>query len=193
MGTSRPFSLQRSTTWRYSSRFSPLSQSWGSCKINPPRPSPPLPRQIQSPLEKAEKLSDALGNTILLKREDLQSVKSFKLRGAYNKMAHLSPDELARGVITSSAGNHAQGVALSARTLVRQFEYTPSHAPLSPCLAIPSLPFSFWPVIPPYHPGLLIRTFLRAPATCLEAACPISPHPLNFSPARVAPLSSACP
>eukprot|EP00873_Tetraselmis_striata_P045441 jgi/Tetstr1/465705/TSEL_000894.t1 len=72
---------------------------------------------IQTPLEKAEKLSDALGNTILLKREDMQPVKSFKLRGAYNKMAQLSPDELARGVICSSAGNHAQGVAMSARAL----------------------------------------------------------------------------
>lgn len=72
---------------------------------------------IQTPLQKAEKLSEALGSTILLKREDLQPVKSFKLRGAYNRMAQLSPDELARGVICSSAGNHAQGVALSAREL----------------------------------------------------------------------------
>ena len=54
---------------------------------------------------------------MLLKREDLQPVFSFKLRGAYNKMAHLSPEQLARGVIAASAGNHAQGVALAARRL----------------------------------------------------------------------------
>ncbi len=55
---------------------------------------------------------------MLLKREDLQPVFSFKLRGAYNKMAHLTPAERARGVICSSAGNHAQGVALAAQKLV---------------------------------------------------------------------------
>jgi len=63
------------------------------------------------------KLSEALGNKILLKREDLQPVFSFKLRGAYNKMAKLSKELLAKGVITSSAGNHAQGVALAASKL----------------------------------------------------------------------------
>lgn len=63
---------------------------------------------VQTPLEPARKLSDAVGNTVLLKREDLQPVFSFKLRGAYNKMASLSPEQLARGVITASAGNHAQ-------------------------------------------------------------------------------------
>jgi threonine dehydratase len=72
---------------------------------------------IESPLLLAEKLSARLGNHVWLKREDTQSVHSFKLRGAYNKMARLSPSELARGVICSSAGNHAQGVALSARRL----------------------------------------------------------------------------
>ena len=56
---------------------------------------------------------------VLLKREDLQPVFSFKLRGAYNKMAHLTPAERARGVICSSAGNHAQGVALAAQKLAR--------------------------------------------------------------------------
>ena len=55
---------------------------------------------------------------MLLKREDLQPVFSFKLRGAYNKMAHVPKDVLARGVITSSAGNHAQGVALAASKMV---------------------------------------------------------------------------
>ena len=53
--------------------------------------------------------------SVLLKREDTQPVFSFKLRGAYNKMAHLAPEQLARGVICASAGNHAQGVALGAR------------------------------------------------------------------------------
>jgi threonine dehydratase len=70
---------------------------------------------IESPLETAPRLSRRLGNRVLFKREDLQPVFSFKLRGAYNKLAHL-PDEVARnGVICASAGNHAQGVALAAR------------------------------------------------------------------------------
>ena len=72
---------------------------------------------IESALEVAPALSARLGNRVLLKREDTQPVFSFKLRGAYNKMAHLSRKELARGVICASAGNHAQGVALSARRL----------------------------------------------------------------------------
>jgi threonine dehydratase len=72
---------------------------------------------IESPLDPAPALSRRLGNHVLLKREDKQPVFSFKLRGAYNKMAHLSPEELARGVICSSAGNHAQGVALAAQRL----------------------------------------------------------------------------
>lgn len=72
---------------------------------------------IETPLEAAPDLSRRLGNTVLLKREDLQEVFSFKIRGAYNKMANLSEEELARGVIASSAGNHAQGVALAANEL----------------------------------------------------------------------------
>ncbi len=72
---------------------------------------------IESPLELAPMLSERTGNRIYFKREDMQSVFSFKLRGAYNKMAHLAPAQLKRGVICASAGNHAQGVALSARTL----------------------------------------------------------------------------
>jgi threonine dehydratase len=72
---------------------------------------------IESPLELAPLLSRRMGNRILLKREDQQPVFSFKLRGAYNKMAHLSPAERARGVIAASAGNHAQGVALAAQRL----------------------------------------------------------------------------
>ena len=72
---------------------------------------------IETPLESAASLSKELGNTVLLKREDLQPVFSFKLRGAYNKIAHLSAAEKARGVIAASAGNHAQGVAFSAKKL----------------------------------------------------------------------------
>lgn len=72
---------------------------------------------IESPLDLARKLSGRLGNQVWLKREDTQPVHSFKLRGAYNKMSRLSPAELARGVVCASAGNHAQGVALSARQL----------------------------------------------------------------------------
>jgi threonine dehydratase len=72
---------------------------------------------IESPLEPAPALSRRLGNRLLLKREDLQPVFSFKLRGAYNKMAGLPRDKLARGVIAASAGNHAQGVALAAQKL----------------------------------------------------------------------------
>jgi threonine dehydratase len=70
---------------------------------------------IESPLDPARRLSRRLGREVLLKREDLQPVFSFKLRGAYNKIAHLSDDEAARGVICASAGNHAQGVALAAQ------------------------------------------------------------------------------
>jgi threonine dehydratase len=71
----------------------------------------------ETPLEVAPNLSARLNNKLLLKREDMQSVFSFKLRGAYNKMAKLPPDQLAQGVIAASAGNHAQGVALGARQL----------------------------------------------------------------------------
>ena len=71
----------------------------------------------ESPLELAPGLSRRLGNRLLLKREDLQPVFSFKLRGAYNKMARLAPAKLRKGVITASAGNHAQGVALAAQKL----------------------------------------------------------------------------
>ena len=69
---------------------------------------------IVAPLQTAKNLSQRLGNTVLFKREDQQEVHSFKLRGAYNKMAHLTPAQLKKGVICASAGNHAQGVALSA-------------------------------------------------------------------------------
>jgi threonine dehydratase len=72
---------------------------------------------VASPLELATQLSQRLKNTVLLKREDQQPVHSFKLRGAYNKMANLAPAQLKKGVICASAGNHAQGVALSASKL----------------------------------------------------------------------------
>ncbi|MBE02539.1 threonine ammonia-lyase, biosynthetic [Marinobacter lutaoensis] len=72
---------------------------------------------IETPLTEARNLSKRLGNTILLKREDLQPVFSFKIRGAYNRIAQLSEEQKARGVICASAGNHAQGVALAARKL----------------------------------------------------------------------------
>jgi len=72
---------------------------------------------VESNLQVASQLSRRLHNTVLFKREDQQPVFSFKLRGAYNKMAHLSPEQLQRGVICASAGNHAQGVALSARKM----------------------------------------------------------------------------
>jgi threonine dehydratase len=72
---------------------------------------------IETPLDFAPNLSEKIDNRVLIKREDLQPVFSFKLRGAYNKMAQLSEEEAARGVIAASAGNHAQGVALAAKRL----------------------------------------------------------------------------
>ncbi|MBC7434829.1 MAG: threonine ammonia-lyase, biosynthetic [Bdellovibrionales bacterium] len=72
---------------------------------------------VESALDPAKHLSRRLHNKVLLKREDQQPVFSFKLRGAYNKMVNLSPAQLAKGVICASAGNHAQGVALSAHKL----------------------------------------------------------------------------
>ncbi len=72
---------------------------------------------IKTPLQAAPKLTARTGRQVLLKREDLQPVHSFKIRGALNKIAHMSEDERARGVVTASAGNHAQGVALAARRM----------------------------------------------------------------------------
>jgi threonine dehydratase len=71
---------------------------------------------VETPLEAAPRLSRRLNNRVLFKREDLQPVFSFKIRGAYNKIAQLSRISAQRGVICASAGNHAQGVALGART-----------------------------------------------------------------------------
>ena len=70
-----------------------------------------------SALDRARRLSDRLGANVLLKREDTQEVHSFKIRGAYQKMSGLSAAERAKGVLAASAGNHAQGVALSAKVL----------------------------------------------------------------------------
>ena len=72
---------------------------------------------IETPLQDAPNISARLGHRVALKREDLQPVFSFKLRGAYNKMARLSAEDRARGVVAASAGNHAQGVALAAEKL----------------------------------------------------------------------------
>lgn len=72
---------------------------------------------IETPLQPAARLSARLGNEIFFKREDLQPIFSFKLRGAYNRMAHMTSEERERGVITASAGNHAQGVAFSGQRL----------------------------------------------------------------------------
>jgi threonine dehydratase len=72
---------------------------------------------VRTPLHAAPALSALLGNTLLLKREDLQPTFSFKVRGAYNKLVQLTEAQKARGVVTASAGNHAQGVALAAREL----------------------------------------------------------------------------
>ncbi len=71
----------------------------------------------ETPLEEARNITRRLKNRVLLKREDLQPVFSFKLRGAYNKIVHLSPEQQQKGVICASAGNHAQGVALATREL----------------------------------------------------------------------------
>ncbi|MFW2368214.1 MAG: threonine ammonia-lyase, biosynthetic [Desulforhopalus sp.] len=85
---------------------------------------------IETPLDHAKGLSTRLGNRILLKREDQQPVFSFKLRGAYNKLAHLTEREKGRGVITASAGNHAQGVAFAAaRLAVRSLIVMPVTTP----------------------------------------------------------------
>ena len=72
---------------------------------------------VETPIDEAPQLSERFGNRVLLKREDLQPVFSFKLRGAYNKMLCLPEDQRAKGVVAASAGNHAQGLALSAKKL----------------------------------------------------------------------------
>ena len=84
----------------------------------------------ETPLDNAAKLSARLGNQVALKREDLQAIFSFKVRGAYNKIVHLSDAERAKGIITASAGNHAQGVAYAARRLgIRSLIVMPQTTP----------------------------------------------------------------
>ncbi|WP_298607574.1 threonine ammonia-lyase, biosynthetic [uncultured Thiothrix sp.] len=84
----------------------------------------------ETPLDFAKNLSQRLNNRIFLKREDLQPVFSFKLRGAFNRMFQLTPEERARGIVAASAGNHAQGVALSGKTLgIRTIIVMPKVAP----------------------------------------------------------------
>ena len=95
---------------------------------------------IETPLEPAPRLSKRFGNTVLFKREDLQPVFSFKLRGAYNKLIQIPKDDLARGVICASAGNHAQGVALAAKELgVRSVVVMPESTPTIKIKAVEAL------------------------------------------------------
>ena len=72
---------------------------------------------LETPIHAAPLISRRIGNRVLLKREDLQPVFSFKLRGAYNKLASLSDEQRSKGVICASAGNHAQGLALAASAM----------------------------------------------------------------------------
>ncbi|MDV3124728.1 threonine ammonia-lyase IlvA [Mycobacterium sp. 21AC1] len=84
----------------------------------------------RSPLQICERLSEATGATVYLKREDLQAVRSYKLRGAFNLMAQLSAEEKAAGVVCSSAGNHAQGFALACRSMgIHGRVYVPAKTP----------------------------------------------------------------
>ena len=108
-----------------------------------PRTSPPLSAAdidgavqrisglvTRSPLQLSERLSEATGARVFLKREDLQTVRSYKLRGAYNLLMQLSEDEIAAGVVCSSAGNHAQGFALACRSMgIRGRVYVPAKTP----------------------------------------------------------------
>jgi threonine dehydratase len=85
---------------------------------------------LRSPLQFSERLSEATGASVYLKREDLQTVRSYKLRGAHNLLMQLSADEIAAGVVCSSAGNHAQGFAMACRSMgIRGRVYVPSKTP----------------------------------------------------------------
>src|ERR1041384_6154325 len=85
-----------------------------------------------TPILPDEKLSAAIGGSAFLKAESLQVSGSFKARGAYNKISHLSDEEKQRGVIAGSAGNHAQGVAFAAKLLgIKAVIVMPVHAPLT--------------------------------------------------------------
>ena len=85
---------------------------------------------LRTPLEYCDRLSEITGARVYLKREDLQSVRSYKVRGAYNLLTQLSEDELQAGVVCSSAGNHAQGFALACRSMkVHGRVYVPGKTP----------------------------------------------------------------
>lgn len=106
------------------SKYFPRLQDINRAKINL------LDVILQTPLQKNLNLSDEFQANILLKREDLQVVRSYKLRGAYNKIAHLSVEELKNGVVCASAGNHAQGVAYSCQKLgIKGKIYMPTTTP----------------------------------------------------------------
>ena len=85
---------------------------------------------LRSPLQFSERLSEATGASVYLKREDLQTVRSYKLRGAHNLLMQLSADEIAAGVVCSSAGNHAQGFAMACRSMgIHGRVYVPGKTP----------------------------------------------------------------
>ncbi|KUI29538.1 threonine dehydratase [Mycobacterium sp. IS-1742] len=85
---------------------------------------------VRTPLQYSERLSEVTGADIYLKREDLQAVRSYKLRGAFNLLSQLSEEEIAAGVVCSSAGNHAQGFAMACRTMgIRGRVYVPAKTP----------------------------------------------------------------
>ena len=98
-------------------RYNPAQQALLEQYVKKILAAPVYELAVRTPLQPAPALSEVLDNRILLKREDLQPTFSFKIRGAYNKLVQLSDEQKARGVITASAGNHAQGVALAAREL----------------------------------------------------------------------------
>ena len=86
---------------------------------------------VRTPMEDSRWLSALTGHPVLLKCENLQRAGSFKIRGAYNRMWHLTDEERARGVVAASAGNHAQGVALAAQTLgIEATIFMPEGAPI---------------------------------------------------------------
>ena len=83
-----------------------------------------------SPLEKHQRFSEKYNCQMFFKREDLQQVRSYKIRGAYNKISSLNPDEIKKGIVCASAGNHAQGVALSCNLLkIKGKIYMPAPTP----------------------------------------------------------------
>jgi threonine dehydratase len=87
----------------------------------------------KTPLTYHEVLSERLGATVYLKREDLQVVRSYKIRGAYNRMRQISANERSRGVVCASAGNHAQGVAFGCKSLgIHGTIFMPTNTPSAP-------------------------------------------------------------